>query len=52
MLTIFVLCCRLRDERGETERALALDHKQRDHSSHNGESSFYLPAILLLALVQ
>lgn len=27
---------RLREERGEAERALALDHKVRDLSSHNG----------------
>lgn len=28
--------CRLREERGDAERALALDHKPRDLSSHNG----------------
>jgi hypothetical protein len=31
--------CRLREERGEAERALALDHKVRDLSSHNGKSN-------------
>ncbi|XP_016838371.2 dachshund homolog 2 isoform X2 [Nasonia vitripennis] len=38
---------RLRDERGETERALALDHKQRDHSSHNGSSNGHSPVLNL-----
>ncbi|PSN55038.1 hypothetical protein C0J52_04126 [Blattella germanica] len=32
---------RLREERGEAERALALDHKVRDLSSHNGEYNKY-----------
>jgi hypothetical protein len=31
------ICFRLREERGEAERALALDHKVRDLSSHNGK---------------
>ncbi|XP_023316825.1 dachshund homolog 2 isoform X2 [Trichogramma pretiosum] len=38
---------RLRDERGESERALALDHKQRDHSSHNGSSNGHSPVLNL-----
>lgn len=41
LMSAVVFSCRLRDERGESERALALDHKQRDHSSHNGESFVY-----------
>lgn len=32
-----LFCCRLREERGDAERALALDHKPRDLSSHNGK---------------
>ena len=32
-----ITCYRLREERGETERALALDQKPRDLSSHNGK---------------
>ncbi|XP_023702947.1 dachshund homolog 2 isoform X2 [Cryptotermes secundus] len=31
---------RLREERGEAERALALDHKVRDLSSHNGSTLY------------
>ncbi|XP_023246557.1 dachshund homolog 2-like, partial [Copidosoma floridanum] len=38
---------RLRDERGDSERALALDHKQRDHSSHNGSSNGHSPVLNL-----
>ncbi|KAJ8669355.1 hypothetical protein QAD02_000614, partial [Eretmocerus hayati] len=47
MVFCFYLCCRLRDERGESERALALDHKQRDHSSHNGSSNGHSPVLNL-----
>ncbi|XP_049835540.1 dachshund homolog 2-like isoform X8 [Schistocerca gregaria] len=38
---------RLREERGETERALALDHKVRDLSSHNGSSNGHSPVLNL-----
>lgn len=34
---VIYLCFRLREERGDAERALALDHKPRDLSSHNGQ---------------
>lgn len=32
-----IFCSRLREERGDMDRALALDHKPRDLSSQNGE---------------
>ncbi|RZF48202.1 hypothetical protein LSTR_LSTR006169, partial [Laodelphax striatellus] len=38
---------RLREERGEAERALALDHKVRDLSSHNGSSNGQSPVLNL-----
>ncbi|XP_069675152.1 dachshund homolog 2 isoform X2 [Periplaneta americana] len=38
---------RLREERGEAERALALDHKVRDLSSHNGSSNGHSPVLNL-----
>ncbi|XP_066902651.1 dachshund homolog 2 isoform X3 [Halyomorpha halys] len=38
---------RLREERGETERALALDQKPRDLSSHNGSSTGQSPVLNL-----
>lgn len=40
ILKLFPVCfvvCRLREERGDAERALALDQKPRDLSSHNGK---------------
>lgn len=33
-------CCRLRDERGDIERVIAMD-KARE-GSHNGENTYYL----------
>ncbi|KAJ9587761.1 hypothetical protein L9F63_018787, partial [Diploptera punctata] len=41
------ICTRLREERGEAERALALDHKVRDLSSHNGSSNGHSPVLNL-----
>ncbi|PNF38375.1 hypothetical protein B7P43_G07242 [Cryptotermes secundus] len=41
------ICYRLREERGEAERALALDHKVRDLSSHNGSSNGHSPVLNL-----
>ncbi|XP_046832194.1 dachshund homolog 2 isoform X10 [Vespa crabro] len=38
---------RLREERGDAERALALDHKPRDLSSHNGSSNGHSPVLNL-----
>ncbi|XP_044596239.1 dachshund homolog 2 isoform X1 [Cotesia glomerata] len=38
---------RLREERGEADRALALDHKPRDLSSHNGSSNGHSPVLNL-----
>ncbi|XP_066598381.1 dachshund homolog 2 isoform X2 [Prorops nasuta] len=38
---------RLREERGDTDRALALDHKPRDLSSHNGSSNGHSPVLNL-----
>ncbi|XP_063975425.1 dachshund homolog 2 isoform X6 [Diachasmimorpha longicaudata] len=38
---------RLREERGDSERALALDHKPRDLSSHNGSSNGHSPVLNL-----
>ncbi|XP_011300445.1 dachshund homolog 2 isoform X2 [Fopius arisanus] len=38
---------RLREERGDPERALALDHKPRDLSSHNGSSNGHSPVLNL-----
>ncbi|XP_023287500.1 dachshund homolog 2 [Orussus abietinus] len=38
---------RLREERTDTERALALDHKPRDLSSHNGSSNGHSPVLNL-----
>ncbi|XP_073979610.1 uncharacterized protein isoform X3 [Rhodnius prolixus] len=38
---------RLREERGETERALALDQKPRDLTSHNGSSNGQSPVLNL-----
>ncbi|KAG8257744.1 Dachshund 1 [Homalodisca vitripennis] len=38
---------RLREERGDTERALALDHKVRDLSLHNGSSNGHSPVLNL-----
>ncbi|XP_012058415.1 PREDICTED: dachshund homolog 2-like, partial [Atta cephalotes] len=37
----------LREERGDAERALALDHKPRDLSSHNGSSNGHSPVLNL-----
>ncbi|XP_026668390.1 dachshund homolog 2 isoform X4 [Ceratina calcarata] len=38
---------RLREERGDAERALALDQKPRDLSSHNGSSNGHSPVLNL-----
>ncbi|XP_048507358.1 dachshund homolog 2 isoform X2 [Athalia rosae] len=38
---------RLREERGDADRALALDHKPRDLSSHNGSSNGHSPVLNL-----
>ncbi|XP_070164857.1 dachshund homolog 2 isoform X5 [Polyergus mexicanus] len=38
---------RLREERSDAERALALDHKPRDLSSHNGSSNGHSPVLNL-----
>ncbi|XP_011263574.1 dachshund homolog 2 isoform X2 [Camponotus floridanus] len=38
---------RLREERSDNERALALDHKPRDLSSHNGSSNGHSPVLNL-----
>ncbi|XP_026680914.1 dachshund homolog 2-like, partial [Diaphorina citri] len=38
---------RLREERGEAERALTLDQKARDLSSHNGSSNGHSPVLNL-----
>nr|QMU24248.1 dachshund protein [Panorpa liui] len=38
---------RIRDERGDVDRALALDHKPRDLSSHNGSSNGHSPVLNL-----
>ncbi|XP_076655421.1 dachshund family transcription factor isoform X3 [Halictus rubicundus] len=38
---------RLREERGDAERALALDQKPRDLSSHNGSSTGHSPVLNL-----
>ncbi|OAD62424.1 hypothetical protein WN48_07295 [Eufriesea mexicana] len=50
ILTLFPVCfaaCRLREERGDAERALALDQKPRDLSSHNGSSNGHSPVLNL-----
>ncbi|XP_043267307.1 dachshund homolog 2 isoform X2 [Venturia canescens] len=38
---------RLREERGDADRAMALDHKPRDLSSHNGSSNAHSPVLNL-----
>ncbi|XP_015596069.1 dachshund homolog 2 isoform X2 [Cephus cinctus] len=38
---------RLKEERGDADRALALDHKPRDLSSHNGSSNGHSPVLNL-----
>ncbi|KAL1122299.1 hypothetical protein AAG570_003704 [Ranatra chinensis] len=44
---IVFFCYRLREERGEAERALALDHKVRDLSSNHGSSNGHSPVLNL-----
>ncbi|KAF4521208.1 hypothetical protein B566_EDAN010747 [Ephemera danica] len=45
--SIFLIVHRLREERGEAERVLALDHKARDLSSHNGSPNGHSPVLNL-----
>ncbi|KOX75325.1 Dachshund like protein 1 [Melipona quadrifasciata] len=47
LLPICFAACRLREERGDAERALALDQKPRDLSSHNGSSNGHSPVLNL-----
>lgn len=48
MLMVHLSRFRLREERGDAERAMALDHKPRDLSSHNGNLSIITSLIRLL----